>query len=97
MHYCLQMPRGGGALNGTAMASASMPYTPQVTLSQGGPSFEFDRTLYMRIPHTSAGAVIGHEGVTVRKIIAESGAHVFIAKVRCHPRCHCILVSLGDF
>lgn len=64
---------------------ASMPYTPQVAHSKsqtGGLEFEFDRKLYMRIPHASAGAVIGHEGVTVRKIIADSGAHVFIAKVR---------------
>ena len=77
------MPRGGGAANGAAMAS--MPYTPQVTHS-GDSEFEFDHTLYMRIPHTSAGAVIGHDGVTVRKIISDSGAHVFIAKVHFYSK-----------
>lgn len=71
----------------------AMPYgtpTPpplQIPPGSGGPPISADQpkeTVYLYIPNTAVGAIIGTGGSTIREMISSSGASI---KVSCHCIC----------
>ncbi len=70
----------GTTIRNTIHGPSVVPRGGQAKPTSNGSESEFDRIVYMKIPHSCAGAVIGHEGIYVKKIIQDSGAHVYVAK-----------------
>uniref|UniRef100_A0A1I8J806 RRM domain-containing protein n=1 Tax=Macrostomum lignano TaxID=282301 RepID=A0A1I8J806_9PLAT len=89
-HHHQQQHHGGhlGMVGMMPMAPAGpamfapAPPPPQAAVEE----IRLDEAVYMRIPHASAGAVIGSDGVSIKKIMEDTKTYVNVSKVNVDPK-----------